>query len=74
MFSTYTYGVVTRDSIARRESGKGKSKGYAYALFVKFKLPSSADNTIAHINAFKVRMSCMIMFDVIRLYNVQSQR
>ena len=73
MFSTYTYGVyLTRDSIARRESGK--SKGYAYALFVKFNLPSSADNAIAHINAFKVRMSCMIMFDVICLYNVQSQR
>lgn len=49
MFSAY--GIVTRASIARCESGK--SKGYA---FIKYKLQSSAEVAKAHLNQFEVSM------------------
>ena len=43
------HGVVTRASIARRQSGK--SRGYA---FVKFKLQSAADNAIMRLDKYEV--------------------
>eukprot|EP00577_Skeletonema_sp_RCC1716_P032421 CAMPEP_0113407030 /NCGR_PEP_ID=MMETSP0013_2-20120614/19831_1 /TAXON_ID=2843 ORGANISM="Skeletonema costatum, Strain 1716" /NCGR_SAMPLE_ID=MMETSP0013_2 /ASSEMBLY_ACC=CAM_ASM_000158 /LENGTH=255 /DNA_ID=CAMNT_0000292923 /DNA_START=183 /DNA_END=950 /DNA_ORIENTATION=+ /assembly_acc=CAM_ASM_000158 len=46
------HGVVTRASIARRQSGKSRSRGYA---FVKFKLQSAADNAIMRLDKYEIR-------------------